>query len=88
MGSWIASGRLVEIILVLTVVEWLGFAIRYRITGRGPDPLRLGPNLLAGFCLLLALRAALLGEGWEWVAAALTGALMAHVTDIALRWPR
>ena len=88
MAAWIANGQLVEAILVLTVVEWLGFAMLHRITGRGLDPLRLGPNLLSGFCLLVALRAALVGASPIWVAAALAGALLAHVTDLALRWSR
>ena len=88
MESWIVGGQLVEAILALTVLEWLGFAVYHRFTGSGPDPLRIGPNLLAGFCLLVALRAALVGSGWIWIAAALTGALFAHVTDLALRWSR
>jgi hypothetical protein len=88
VASWIGSGHLVEAILALTVVEWLVFALHHRVTGRGFDPLLLGPNLLAGFCLLLALRGALLGAGWVWVAAALSGALLAHVTDLAVRWNR
>ena len=88
MASWIASGRLVDVILALTVLEWLVIAVHRLRTGRGPDPVRLGPTLLAGFFLLLALRAALVGSGWIWVAAALTGALVAHVFDLALRWSR
>jgi hypothetical protein len=88
VASWIASGRLVEVILALVVLEGAGLSLHHWLTGRGPDPRRVGPTLLSGFCLLVALRAALVGSGWMWVASALTGALLAHVADLALRWPR
>jgi O-antigen/teichoic acid export membrane protein len=45
-------------------------------------------NAAAGACLLLALRAALTGAGWAWVAAALCAALIAHLFDLVRRWPR
>ena len=44
--------------------------------------------LLAGACLLLALRAALVGASWPWVAAPLAGAFAAHLADLGLRWRR
>jgi hypothetical protein len=42
--------------------------------------------LLAGLFLLLALRGALAGAGWRWIALALTAACLAHVTDLGYRW--
>ena len=88
MAYWITSGHLVEAILVLTVIEFLALTIYHRQTGRGLSPSRLGWTLLSGVCLLIALREALVGSGWIWIAAALTGALGAHVTDLARRWNR
>jgi hypothetical protein len=44
--------------------------------------------LLAGACLMLALRAALVGASWEWVAAPMAGAGVAHLLDLRLRWRR
>lgn len=45
-------------------------------------------NLLAGAFLLLALRCALTGAGWLWIALWLLAALLAHVADIVGRWLR
>jgi hypothetical protein len=40
---------------------------------------------LPGVALVLALRFALTGAGWEWVALALVGAFAAHLFDLATR---
>jgi hypothetical protein len=42
-------------------------------------------TLAPGACLLLALRAALTGSGWVWVAAFLTLSLPIHIADLARR---
>ena len=39
-------------------------------------------NLLPGACLLLALRAALTGTPWPWIAALLLASLLAHWQEI------
>jgi hypothetical protein len=80
------SGRIVDLIVALTVVEGLVLAAHHRRTGRGIAPLDLIGNLLAGGFLLLALRAALTGASWSWIGAALAAALVAHLTDLARRW--
>lgn len=41
--------------------------------------------LLPGALMLLALRAALTGSGWPWVAAALTLSFPAHLADLVRR---
>jgi len=46
----------------------------------------LAGNLLAGGCLLLALRFALVGGAWWLVAACLAGSLLAHLLDLRQRW--
>jgi hypothetical protein len=43
-------------------------------------------TLFAGASLLLALRGALTGSSWEWVAAWLTAGLVAHLNDLRCRW--
>jgi hypothetical protein len=43
---------------------------------------------MAGMCLMLALRAALVDSGWMWVAAFLALSGVAHVADLITRWPR
>lgn len=86
MGSLIGSGRLVEGILVLTLLEWCALAIYNRRTGRGVAQSDFAANLLSGMFLLVALREALVGAWWGWVAAGLTGALAAHLVDLGRRW--
>ena len=88
MAYWIASGHLVEAILVLTAAEWLALTFYHQRTGKGPDPWRLGSILLPGVFLLIALWAALVGAAWAWIAGALTAALFAHVADLARWWNR
>jgi hypothetical protein len=55
---------------------------------QGPAPADLLGNLAAGLFLLLALRGALVGAAWPWIAASLTAALVAHLYDLSRRWPR
>ena len=88
MADWVRSARLVDAILALTVVEWLALSTYHRLTGRGVDPRDFTRNLLSGMFLLLALRVALAGAWWGWVAASLTGALLAHLADLRRRWRR
>lgn len=85
LAALFASGRAVDLILALVVVEAVAIAILHRTTRRGIAPVDLLPNLLAGVGLLLALRAALVDARWPWIALCLTGALVAHVIDLARR---
>ncbi len=86
MSNIYADGRIIDAILALMLLEAAGFALHHRRTGRGIATADLLPNLAAGVCLLLALRAALTGWSAVWIALALTGALLAHTTDLRRRW--
>lgn len=85
MESLFESGRIVDLILALMLVEALilgGLAVAWR----GRFPLAgLLLNLAAGACLLLALRAVLIGAGWVMAGFWLTMALMAHLSDLIHR---
>ncbi len=84
----LASGRLVDWILVLVAVEAVALLIVVARRRRGPRAAELVANLAAGAFLLLALRAALTHATPTWIAASLLGALVAHLADLALRWRR
>ena len=88
MSDLVASGRIVDIIIAFVALECVLLVIYRNMTGHGIAPLDIVFNLLAGACLLLALRAALAGSGWIWIAAWLSAALVAHLADLARRWPR
>ncbi len=86
MGALFASGRIVDLILLLVVVEALALAAWTRRSAGGPRFSGLLPNLLAGGFLLLAVRAALSGAAWPWIGAALFGGLLAHLWDLRARF--
>jgi hypothetical protein len=83
-----ASGRLIDAILLLVLVEIAGLAVYWRVTKRGVPFKVLLPNLLAGGFLLLALRLSIAGAGWMPCCASLAAAGMAHLFDLAGRWQR
>jgi hypothetical protein len=68
------------------LVEAIGLLAWRRRSGAGPGAAALMANLAAGGCLLAALRAALAGADWPWIAVALLAALAAHLADLRLRW--
>ncbi|MBL6455641.1 hypothetical protein JMJ55_09925 [Belnapia sp. T6] len=86
MAAFFASGRVVDLILLLMLTEALVVLAWWHRTGRGLAPAAFLPFLLAGACLMLALRAALVGAAWPWMALALLGALLAHLLDLWRRW--
>jgi len=81
------SGRIIDLILALVVLEWLLLCGYHRITGRGPRPADLLANLLAGALLLLSVRLALAQVWWGYLACVLLLALVAHLWDLLRRWP-
>ena len=83
-----SSGRIIDAILVLMALEAIALLAFHRATGRGVGPRALLPFLAAGVCLMLALKAALVGSGWQAVAAMLSLAFVFHLIDIVLRWRR
>ncbi len=88
MAELFASGRLVDFILVVVVLEAAALLLYWARSGRGIAPLDLLPNLCAGAFLLLALRATLAGSGWMMASLCLAAAGLAHLTDVYRRWRR
>jgi len=85
-GELFASGRVVDLILLLMVVEAVVLGVLHWRTGRGIPLPDLVPNLCAGALLLLAVRAALVHPEPLAPAPYLAVALVAHVADLARRW--
>ena len=86
MDELFASGRLVDLILILVVVEAAALMLYWRRFGGGISPFDLLPNLCAGAFLLLAMRAALTGGGWMAASGCLAAAGLAHLADLYRRW--
>jgi hypothetical protein len=86
MAELFASGRLIDIILIIVVIEATVFFMMWRRSGRGIAPLDLLPNLCAGAFLLLAMRVTLAGGGWMIACGCLSAAGVAHLIDVYRRW--
>ncbi len=80
-----SNGHAIDLILLFMAAEFaiLGWRGRKRLGVGGAANLLLA--LAPGACLLLAVRAALTGAGWMWVAAFLAISLPCHLADLARR---
>ncbi len=76
-----SSGHIVDLILLFMACEFVVLRLR-----RGSS-IDLVVTLLPGVCLLLALRCALTGAGWVWVAVFLAASLPAHLLTLRKRRP-
>ena len=80
--------HLPDLVIAVLLLEMVLLLVWHHRTGAGLAPRALLPNLLAGLCLMLALRAALVGAHVAWLALALAGAGAAHGVDLRQRWHR
>lgn len=87
MAEAFATGRIVDLIVAAMALEALLLVAYRRRTGRGIGARNLLVNMAAGLCLMLALRGALTGAAWVWVAACLAAGLLGHLADLWCRWP-
>jgi hypothetical protein len=86
MAELFASGRLVDFVLIVVVLEAAGLFLLWRHSKQGIAPFDLLPNLCAGTFLLLALRATLARESWMMACGYLVAAGAAHLIDVRRRW--
>ncbi len=85
MQDFVASGRVVDVILLIMAVEAASLIAYRRMTGRGLTTSSVMLMLAPGAFLLLALRAALTAEAWFVIIAWLVVALVAHLADLRSR---
>lgn len=86
MSEAFAQGRIVDLILLLVAVELVVLTAVAMRSGRTALLRGLVANVLAGAFLLAALRGALSGAAWPWIAMFLLAALVAHAADLLARW--
>jgi hypothetical protein len=82
MSGFFASGHVVDAVLGFLALEVLALVL-----WRGARPVPALSAALPGALLLLALRAALTGADWQWVALWIALSLPAHLMDLQLRRP-
>jgi hypothetical protein len=85
MRELLASGRIVDLALVVIVVEFAVLLVASKRGTLGARALDLVGPRLAGAFLLLALRAALTGEDYRWTLVFLTASFPAHILDTVRR---
>ena len=80
MNEFFESGRAVDLVLVVLVIEavWL-------VATRRMSVARTIAALLPGARILSALRGALTDAAWPWVATPLILSFPAHLADLAIR---
>jgi len=80
LGSLFASGRAIDIVLAVFVLEGLWLMLSGRM-----GMAAVLAALLPGAAMVLALRITVAGGDWLWVALLLTAALPLHLLDLANR---
>lgn len=86
MAGLFASGRLVDLVIAVAVIEAAVLLMYWRRGRHGIAPGDFLPNLCAGVLLLLALRVTLGGGGWMPTSGLLAAAGVAHLLDVRRRW--
>ncbi|MBX9747152.1 MAG: hypothetical protein K2X34_09640 [Hyphomonadaceae bacterium] len=84
MQDFVISGRAVDVVLLVIAVEFLVLVSASR-GGRVRAAVTWFFALMPGVMLLLALRAALVGVGWPWVAALIAASFPFHLVDLMRR---
>ena len=79
MRQLFASGHAVDVALAVMLLEAVWLAAHRRST------VTVALAFLPGALILLAVRAALVGAGWPWVAVALAASFPAHLADLRRR---
>ncbi|MEO0670989.1 MAG: hypothetical protein AAFZ05_03065, partial [Pseudomonadota bacterium] len=89
MADLIQSGRIADILLAILTIEavvlWLVLRLRDGAMAEGARAIRLFGLLLPGVMFVVALRLALTGAAWPWIAVVLALAGAAHAFDV---WQR
>ena len=86
MERFFSSGHAVDLVLAVILAEFAFLTLRRRRgVGRTARTLDRVLALMPGVCILLALRAALTGAPWPWIAAALAASFPFHIADVIRR---
>ena len=80
VAAFFTSGHAVDLVLAFMAVE----AVVLIVTKRRAA-LTVALTILPGAIMMLALRAAMTGAGWQWVAIWLTVSLPLHLADLRHR---
>jgi hypothetical protein len=86
LSQLFSSGHAVDLVLIVMGAEFAFLTFPRRRFGRGRSPVIDRILVFApGVFILLALRAALTGAGWVWIAVALAASFPFHIADLVRR---
>ncbi len=88
MEALFRSGHIVDLIIVFMFLEAAALLMLRKRLALGISASDVVWLMLPGLFLLLALRGALVSAPWEWIAATLLCALVAHLIDLWRRTRR
>jgi hypothetical protein len=77
LQTWLESGNAVLLMIAIILVEIIVLAFVLKARSRS-----IIIGLIPGLCLMLALRAAILGQDAVWIGLWLTASLPAHLIDL------
>ena len=80
-----SSGHAVDLVLIVMAAEFAYLSLRRRRFGRRSSVIDRILVFAPGVFILLALRAALTGAGWVWIAAPLAASFPFHIADLLRR---
>jgi len=84
MQDFVLSGQGVDLVLVVIALEFVGLlALRRKAWRRAAPDLFFA--LMPGVLLLVALRLALTGAEWHWIAFAIAASFPFHIADLVRR---
>ncbi|MEL7311797.1 MAG: hypothetical protein AAFN07_09825 [Pseudomonadota bacterium] len=86
IASWIESGRIADVMLLVIALEVLVLSVYRWRSGRGLTIPTVVCNAGAGGSLMVALKLVWIGAKWQWIAMALIASLVFHSVDLAQRW--
>lgn len=84
MRDFVLSGQAVDLVLIVVVIEFV-VLVTLRKGRRAAAAKDLFFALMPGALLLLALKAALAGAEWPWIAAFISASFPFHLADLARR---
>ena len=86
MAAFLPDARLLDAIVALMALEAVALVVARARFGYGPSIVGALANCSAGACLILALRAAIVGASPYSIALFLGASLAAHLVDLVARW--
>lgn len=85
IAEFFARGHAVDLVLAVMALEFAWLTLRPHAALRRPGLVDRGLAFLPGVFILLAVRAALTGAGWPWVALMLAASFPFHIADVLRR---